>query len=362
MKLIYLSTAIFPSALANRIQTMKMAEAFSQFCDFKLFVGGKKTSDEEIFNYYDISKRFEIIVLGIPKIKPRVIFSLPKYLGVIKKENPDIIFIRELRLALLLRFFYKNIIFEAHSLPRNYFLYSNFFKKVKNIITITQGLKNFFIQKGVCEDKILVAPDGVDINKFNISLTKDECRKKLDLPLNKKIILYTGHLYKWKGVDILAEASKFLPENCLVYFVGGTGEDIKKFKANYGRVKNIKIIGQQHHYQIPYWLRASDVLILPNSGKEEISKNWTSPIKMFEYMASGTPIIASDLPSLKEILNHSNALLVKPDDEKDLAGGIKKVLKNPLIFDKISFTTLEDVKKYSWDKRAENIVKFILKI
>lgn len=359
MKLIYLSTIIIPSPLANRIQTMKMSEAFSQFCDFTLYVGKKLEKDQKIFEYYNISCPFKIIELGIPKLKPRSFFSSPRYLKVIREENPDIIYIRELRLSFFLSFFSRDLFFEAHNFPQNYFLYSLFFNRLKGIIVITRKLKDLFLRKGIAENKILVAPDAVDIKIFDIGCSMFEAREKLNLPKDKKIVLYAGHLYEWKGVDTLAQASKYLPNTVEIYFVGGTEIDKKNFEIRTSNLERIHIIGHRPYSEIPYWLKSADVLVLPNTAKEEISKYWTSPIKLFEYMASKRPIVASDLPSIREILNESNAILVKPDDPDSLAEGIKKVLENPELAEKISAKAFQDVQQYTWQKRAEKVLNFI---
>jgi len=107
------------------------------------------------------------------------------------------------------------------------------------------------------------------------------------------------------------------------------------------------------------WSKAVDILVLPNSGKTEISRNRTSPMKMFEYMASQRPIIASDLPSIKEILNENNAILVKSDDSEDLASNINVILKNQDFSDKILMQAYQDVQKYSWINRVKTILFFI---
>ena len=115
------------------------------------------------------------------------------------------------------------------------------------------------------------------------------------------------------------------------------------------------MVGHRPHGEIPYWLKAADVLVLPNSGKEDISKYWTSPLKMFEYMASGRPIVASDLPSIREVLNGENAILVEPDNPEKLAGGIKAILQNNQLSDRISIKAVLDVQEYSWTKRVQKI-------
>ena len=90
--------------------------------------------------------------------------------------------------------------------------------KLDKIIVITNCIKESLIKQGVGEKKILVAPDAVDLKEFDIKLNQIDCRQKLNLPLAKKIVLYSGHLYSWKGVDILAESSNFLPDDIALVF------------------------------------------------------------------------------------------------------------------------------------------------
>ena len=81
---------------------------------------------------------------------------------------------------------------------------------------------------------------------------------------------------------------------------------------------------------------------------------------MFEYMSAGVPIVASDLPTIREVLtDHENAILVKPGDSKDLAQGIMELLDDRELVNKLSKKAYEDVKQYSWDMRAERIISVL---
>ncbi len=184
---------------------------------------------------------------------------------------------------------------------------------------------------------------------------------KFVLPQDKKIILYAGsfYLYDWKGVDVLLEvAQKLNAENWLFVLVGGNAKEIKEIQNKY-QLENILLVGHQPQNEIPIYLKAADILVLPNKKGFEASEKYTSPLKLFEYMASGRPIVASDLPSIREILNENNAVLVEPNNAKALAEGIKKVLSNPELVDKISQKAYEDVKNYTWGKRVSQILKWI---
>jgi glycosyltransferase involved in cell wall biosynthesis len=158
---------------------------------------------------------------------------------------------------------------------------------------------------------------------------------------------------------VLAEAAEFLKNDCVVIFVGGTERDIRSFADKNKKRKNILIVGKKPHSEMPLYLKAADVVVLPNSSKANISKYYTSPIKLFEYMASGVPVVASRLPSLMEILNKRNALLVDPDNPKRLADGLHFIMENPEFGQKIARQALSEVQRYTWQKRAERVMHFV---
>jgi len=384
MKILYISNSRIPTEKAYGIQIMKMCEAFSvQNNDVELILPTRKSKifkNIDAFEFYSVKQNFKIIKLkcfdpnflitsiqGI-YIKFQILFfiyNLKKYLKKNKNKNL-ILYTRDEYILPILQKFSKKVVWEAHTLPKNKRHYLKYWGKCFRIITISQGLKNELVKLGLNENKILVASDGVDLEKFkNINhpqpFLEKEGRQRLNLPADKKIILYAGHLYNWKGVQILADASKFLDKNILIVFVGGTDFDIKNFKnKNQDLIKENKILilGYKKPESIPKYLKSADILVLPNSAKN-IKSSWTSPLKLFEYMASNVPIIASDLVSIKEVLNKNNAIFFKPDDSKDLAEKIKNLLQNQDLSVKISTQALKDVQNYTWQKRVKKIINFV---
>lgn len=151
----------------------------------------------------------------------------------------------------------------------------------------------------------------------------------------------------------------------LFVFVGGTESDILVFREKARGADNILILGHKPPADIPKYLKSADVLVLPNSQFSRnvrfavYSRYDTSPIKLFEYMASGTPIVASRLSSIQEILNEENAMFVPPDDPQELLRGIQSALLNPALSLARAERALLDSKKYTWDRRAERIAQFI---
>lgn len=122
---------------------------------------------------------------------------------------------------------------------------------------------------------------------------------------------------------------------------------------------NILYTGHRPYTEMPMWMKASDAFILTGTKKNNISNFYTSPLKMFEYMSSGSPIVASDILSFRDILNEKNSVLVAPDDPKEMADGIKIVCEDDELARRISSNALSDVAKYSWINRAKNIEDFI---
>ncbi|HEV2125417.1 MAG TPA: glycosyltransferase family 4 protein, partial [Chloroflexota bacterium] len=174
--------------------------------------------------------------------------------------------------------------------------------------------------------------------------------------------VYTGHLYRWKGAHTLALASQRLGEDALVYIVGGTPADLRNFRSFVAaeQLDSVRVVGHVPPADVPCWLAAADVLVLPNSAKEAISARYTSPLKLYEYMASERPIVASRLPSLKEVLRHGeNAWLVPPDDPAALADGVRHLLEASDLARALAKQAYLDVQGKTWDARAKRIAAFV---
>ena len=372
-KLLYLSNLRLPTEKAYGIQIAEMCLAFASMgLDVLLAYPYRKNPNKDFFSYYGIKRNFKIII--IPAVDFYLSGSLDKFSVAVKSfisalflafygffSDADFIYSRDEWPIYFLSFFKSNLIFEAHrfSLKRKSF-YHRFKKKSVKMVVVSEAIKNDFVKIGFELASILVAHDGVDIDLFDIDITKEEARSKTNLPKDQKIIMYTGHLFEWKGADVLLEAARNFEkkDSVLFVFVGGTEYDLKQFRKKAEGLNNVLILGHKPHKEIPLFLKAADVLILPNSASDKIS-SYTSPLKLFEYMASGRPIVASGLPSIREVLNENNSILVKPDDPEALAEGIRSVLANTELAERIPIQALKDVQNYTWEKRAKKIIEFL---
>jgi len=379
MKIVYVTNSRIPTEKAHGVNIMEMCQALAeQGIKVKLILPKRKNDiTADPFIYYHLPENFEIqyvnIIDLIGKGRPYA-FAIAQACYALKilfsnklgEKNKTIILAREHIPSLLLKWRGYKVFHDLHGFPvKKFWFWKYFLIRMDGIIATNRWKKEQCVTKfNIADNKIIVAPNGFNLKLFKVDQEKNELRKALAMPLEKKIAVYAGHLYDWKGAQVLASSAKYLPE-VLFYFIGGTGNDIKDFKDRFGQEDNIRLIGHIAHDKIPKYLKSADVLVLPNSKKAKdprfvvYSQFDSSPIKMFEYMASGTPIVASRLPSIQEILNNNNSILVEPDNPENLAQGIKEALNNESLALKISQQARLDAEQYSWDKRATKIINFI---
>ena len=392
-RMLYIANARIPTEKAHGLQIIKMVEAFARTIDVKLIIPHRFQSKalkqvKDVYDYYDVAKIFDITHILSFNLIPPLGSRISNYMGSLLPllnwqgricfgiivafyalvNRASVIYSRDIFacffLYLLRPFTKSKLFFEEHEFPKTSLgakLRRWLLKRINGTVVITHQLAKAYREGGVLAEKILVAPDGVDAKLLSFELAKTRAREELGIPRNKRVIGYTGHLYPWKGTHTAAQAMKTLPDNYLLYIVGGTPEDIENFKKyiNDHIIQNVIVVGYVAPKQVPKYLAAADILILPNTSADDMARLYTSPLKLFEYMAARRPIVASDLPSIREILNEENAILVKPDDPLALAEGVTKISENKALADSLVRKAFQDVQLFTWDKRAEKVLEFV---
>lgn len=374
---IYISAGNLPSLWAHTGQIAKMSQAFSRrIKDFELVTSGDmwsihKGMDIEFQNFYGLQNQYKLT--RIP-LHFRVKYPIPQTynstlyckLAVIYAclKKPSLIYTRSSVAADLLLKIGKPVLYEFHEpITEDSFQYK--FLKDKNLIgmvTLSPKLAENYTQMGLEPDKVLVAHSGVDLDMFLPYQEKDLARQKTSLPLDAKIILYSGHLYDTKGIPTILKIARMMPEYKFV-LVGGWVDDIKRVKGDLQKedLHNVYIIGHVPQSQLASYLYSADIMILPTSKSWHLAEV-TSPLKLFEYMAVKKPIVASALPNIMTVLRDGqNSLLAEPDNPLSFQKAIVNLFNNPLLANTIAERAFLDVQHFTWDNRADQVLNFASK-
>jgi glycosyltransferase involved in cell wall biosynthesis len=281
-----------------------------------------------------------------------------------KKAGFSQVYTREWQIAWLSSRSQMPTALELHEVPR-----SSYWRKflvgatkrssLVKIIVISNGVRNGLLELGVDENKIFVAPDSVDLVAYSDLATQSEARNQLGLPADRHQIVYTGSLFQYKGVQTIIDTASKLPEVDFLV-VGGDESSLATYRNSIRKsgIQNVTATGYVPPHQVPVYQAAADILIAPNTDENKLSTEFTSPLKLFEYMATDRPIVASSLGSIREILTHERtAILVKPGSASALASGISRVLNEPVLAKSISSNALEKVSSNTWHNRATNILE-----
>lgn len=372
MKLIYISYTILPSILANSIHIIEMCQSFANNGHEVVLLSplykNRKTSVDDIYQFYGVQKKFKIRLLNVPEIKGKSVYYALRCIKFILKFKPDIVYGRYDLGCLSGALFGFNTIYESHMplsqsiLDRCTLFLLTKSKSFVNLILITRQLKKEYEKiEWLKKELIRVVPDGAKRNYRD--------KKKINLPGRASALKvgYVGHLYKGKGVEVIEHIAGRM-EDIDFHIIGGYAEDLQRWKTKIS-CNNVYFHGFIERNMVQNYIDSMDICLLPNQKYikcvSESNKNftnisdYTSPLKLFEYMAHEKPIIASDLPAIREILNKDNSILVKYNDYNGWIDAINKLRSNE-IREKISKCAYSDfIKYYTWEKRAENVLRGI---
>jgi glycosyltransferase involved in cell wall biosynthesis len=224
------------------------------------------------------------------------------------------------------------------------------------LIVISKALKKIYLEKSYLQaHHIEVAHDGADeVFDFETKVVLKGQKDSLKVG-------YVGHLYKGKGLEIIASIADKVSNDIEFHIIGGSEEDIEYWKSLIER-DNVFFYGFIQQNIITHYINALDVCLLPNQRvvhtyKDKLNiSDFTSPLKMFEYMAHKKAIISSNLPVLKEVLSINNSILVEPENKNAWVSAIN-ILNNKLYREILSNQALSDFKKFSWKNRALKVLE-----
>lgn len=380
-----------PTEKANGLQIAQNCEAFAR-CGYQveLWVARRWNTNEmrridDIFAFYGVDANFQIRYLPCIDLMPLVIgkgaleqIALFLYLftfvlsAVIRLifTRADRYYTRDRLTAIGLRVRPRHLTaFEVHSLAesqRGRWIDGLALRSCGSVITITRKLAEEAEKTGVPPARILVAHDGIRPERFTNLPDRDTARKQIGWPANAFIVGYVGRLHTMgmdKGVGALIEALRQV-DGAALALVGGPDEMAAELRQKWIHAglnaADFLYAGQVMPRDVPLYLSAFDVCAMPHPYTTHFAF-YTSPLKLFEYMASRRPIVASDLPSWADVLEDEvNALMVPPGEVDALAQAIQRLREDPALRDRLAEAAYSQVmERFTWPARARMILDHI---
>lgn len=404
LPLLYLGGIDLPMPQARVVQTLHTAHGLArQGCAVTLAVGRAPRSElDRVLAAYGLRPEPNLRVLALPTLRlprlPIAAYVHPRLAAwnwsygltalaaarlLPSERQPRVVFARDPRLAqLALRargLTGAAVVYEVHELfstrarepvggavgrpptrtPRVRRLEEAVFREAAGLITLTEACKQLLVAEfGLADEQVLVAPDAV-------AEVPAELPGRVETgPGGTPTIVYAGQLYPWKGVGTLVRALARVPEARL-RIVGGLAardrhaQELRQLAQEVGVADRIEFTGFLPHQRVAGALAGAAVAVVPLPDNP-MARYFTSPLKLFEYMAAGLPIVASDLPALREVLRDGqNGLLVRPDDPAALAAALRRLLGEPALAERLRAAAHADVRGRTWLARAGAIREFL---
>jgi len=330
MRIALISASRVPSRTANSIELMKVCQAFVDLGhDIHLWLPGseQKIVWAELKEIYGIRDSFPISRVTSLRVFRRYDFSLRAVLKA-RAWDPSLCYVWPLQAAAI-----------ASSL----------------------GLPTAAYQVDLEPPFALVAPMGMDLAQYHNLPDPEKAREKLGL--NEGFTAgYAGHLYAGRGIDMLMDLAR---RNQDVHFLwaGGESEAVEFWRSRLQKagLQNVKLLGFVPNERLPLVQAACDVLLMPYERKISGSSGgdtaqFASPMKQFEYLASGRVIIASDLPVFREVLNEENAVLLPPNDVAAWDEALNQLIADDSRRNSLAERARKDAAQYDWRDRARRLL------
>lgn len=246
---------------------------------------------------------------------------------------------------------------EMHGAKPRTFATRVLFSRIRGIIAINRIIIRELKEAFPHSRAIYTAePNGVDRKMF-APQDKNRARVALGLPANARIVLYAGRFFDWKGLEILPRAAARSPD-LHWQIVGGTKEEFAGLVKE-SLPQNMYFAGGKPHGEMPLWIAAADAVVVLGTKRDEQSYRWTSPMKLFEYMAASRPIVASATPAVREVVGEGEAILYEPDNAEDLANKALQAIAGGAQVAPMVSQALHAARSRSWSDRAKRVIHFI---
>jgi glycosyltransferase involved in cell wall biosynthesis len=385
MRIAYVAASRLPTENAYGLQIARMCEAFARAGHEVLLWHPRRRQPapalerEDVVSYYAISERVAVRAFASPDAgRLRRVLASPAGPAVAtaqtwafarlvareaRREGADLWYTRDPIVAGALARAGLPTALELHAVPRRAARRAlarlSREPSLRRVIALTGAMADDTAALGFDRGRIVVLPDAADVGAFAAAPTRVEARRRLGLPPDASIVGYLGRfrtLGREKGLPELVEAMGLVGDRALLVAVGGPMEVVPAYleRASAAGVApdRLRFVDRVGVAEVPVWLAAFDVAVLPMPDEPHFARH-ASPLKLFEYLAAGLPIVASDLPSVREVVRHGDAAwLVRPGDPPALAEGIGRLLADAELRARLGTRAREVARLHTWDARA----------
>ena len=366
MRILYVSGSYVPSRRASSVHVMRMCAALARQGHEVVLVTKQSRRRQEAgvsddFAFYGVAPAFRLEKVPRPTHRGGGLRFLRGVLRLDASRPPfDLYYCREPLVAWRLARRRRPVIFEAHGLPSGWWsrrIHRQLFaaSTLRRLVVISAALQKRFADRWpapACGD-VMVAHDAANPTQITPPAPPDGRPPRLG---------YVGHLYPGRGVELMLALAELLP-SCELHLIGGSETDLARWRGG-DRPANVVFHGFIAPARLADLYGKLDILLMPYqqrvavAGGRSDTSAWMSPMKLFEYMATGRPIIASDLPVLREILVHDeNALLMPPADVSAWRDGVSRLLAEPALQRRLGEAARrQQGKHHTWDARARAVL------
>ncbi len=374
MRIAYVAGTALPSRVASAVNVLKMCRSFAAAGhEVTLYARGRQADAAAVFDAYGLERRFDLVLRAPPgsRLTKNLLYPAQVAREMARRPPPDLLYGRH---AYALAFAAAGgrvpaapFAYEAHALPKRRvrrlaeaWLFRR--PRFSSLVAISRALAEDYEARfpALAGRRVIVAHDGAD----PVAAAGSDQPPPAPWPgrAGAPRLGYVGHLYPGKGMELVAALAELMPE-CDFHAVGGTERDLALWRGRCAGRPNLHLHGFVPHGEVPAALARFDLLLAPPAARvssaagREIGR-WMSPLKVFEYMAAGKPILASDIPALREILrNGETAMLLPPDEPEAWADAARALLRDPgraaALGERARAAFLAE---YTWDARAARIL------
>lgn len=383
MRIAYCTNVRLPSERAHGHQIAKVTEALRDMDhDVEIFAPFRKNTITASFeSYYGLTSPIHLHHLGhtdgiaawwMPGILGLKLTTFLLRQGLVKmlkqrSKEFDLLYTRTPEILSALTGHGIPVIVELHRIPRmghRHFLKQ--LRKTRLIIALTSQMRQELIDMGVSDVPVIVEGDAVDLHDFESLPSASDTRSSLSVAENIPLIVYTGQLQSMglsKGIPELLGALEILKRRGMEFhaiIAGGPEKEKERFehKMSDALVPFVTFSGHISHLKIPTLMTAADILVYPApKSNHPFYMRDTSPLKLFEYMASGKSIVAADLPPLRDVVDETMVTFADAGDSESFAESILSILDEPEIAAKKARTARMHVESFTWEKRMKRILE-----